>query len=270
MKGSLFKRSTPADPPRAVPSGGARVLTLPALPTAVYAVGDVHGMRRLYAALEAEIVEDARTCGIDGPKLIVLLGDIVDRGPDSAGLIDDLLAPAPIGFQRLVLRGNHEDMMRAFLDNPGQHREWLGYGGDATLLSYGLSPDPTLGFDLPSHQLASMVRTAIPDRHRRFLEELPYGVQLGDYFLCHAGIDPDLPITAQRPEALLWGPPERCDHGPAEMPVIVHGHIPVTDPLISSRRINVDTGAYASGCLTAMRLVTNEAPCPLCVRAEGG
>ncbi|MEJ2020304.1 MAG: metallophosphoesterase, partial [Maritimibacter sp.] len=238
----------------------AHIRTLAEMPAAIYAVGDVHGMRALYQELEARIVEDAATAGINGPKLIVLLGDLIDRGPDSAGLIDDLIAPAPTGFQCLVLRGNHDDKMRDFIANPGQHREWLGYGGDATLASYGLKPDPIHGFNLSPRKLENMVRSAIPETHARFLENLPYGLRVGDYFFCHAGINPETPITAQNPDALLWGDPERIDKAAGSLPVIVHGHIAIDDILITSRRINVDTGAYASGKLSAVRLQANATP----------
>lgn len=246
----------------------AHILSLPEMPAAIYAVGDVHGMRALYSKLEARIISDAEENGIVDAKLILLLGDIVDRGPDSAGLIDDLLTPAPPGFQRLVLRGNHEDKMRAFLNSPGDHREWLGFGGDATLTSYGLQSDPDLGVDLPTRLLENFVRASIPEKHHEFLKTLPYGLRVGDYFFCHAGIDPSIPLHAQHPNTLLWGDPEKIDWASGGLPIIVHGHVPVAEIFISKHRINVDTGAYMSGKLSAVRFRAGESPVGLSVHSK--
>lgn len=251
-------------------TAGHRILSLPRMPVAVYAIGDIHGCRQLYRALEAEIVADARAHGFDGPKLIVSLGDVVDRGPDSAGLIGDLLGPAPEGFRRMTLRGNHEDKMEAFLDDPDGHRVWLNFGGDATLRSYGLQPEnEDRGFDLPASRLKAMVRTAIPEDHRAFLKDLPLALVLDRYILCHAGIDPARKMDAQDPDQLMWGDPALVD-GIDRLPTIVHGHVIVDDPLITPARINIDTGAYRSGLLTAVCLTPADAPRLLGVMGHPG
>lgn len=270
MRGLFGRRSkAEAAASRAQPSGH-RILSLPRMPAAVYAIGDLHGCRSLYRTLEAEIVADARASGYDGPKLIVSLGDVVDRGPDSAGLIADLMRPAPDGFRRVVLRGNHEDKMDDFLDDPDGHRVWLKFGGDATLRSYGLRPeDEDRGFDLPAARLAAMVRTAIPEDHRAFLQSLPLALVLDRYILCHAGIDPARRIDAQDPDQLMWGDPALVD-GTEGLPTVVHGHVIVDEPLVTPARINIDTGAYLSGRLTAVCLTPDTAPRLLGVTGHPG
>lgn len=267
--GGLLRGRSQAKAPQ--PKGQThRILALPRMPVAVYAIGDLHGCRQLYHALEAEIVADARARGLEGPKLIVSLGDVVDRGPDSAGLIADLMAPAPDGFRRVVLRGNHEDKMEAFLDDPDGHRIWLKFGGDATLRSYGLQPeDEDRGFDLPTSRLAAMIRTAIPDDHRAFLRGLPLALTLDRYILCHAGIDPARKVDAQDPDQLMWGDPALAD-GTEGLPTVVHGHVITEAPLVTPARINIDTGAYLSGRLTAVCLTPDAAPRLLGVSGHPG
>lgn len=253
------------------PSGAARILSLRQPPAAVYAVGDVHGCRTLYRALEDAILTDAAARHVDGaPVLIVLLGDLVDRGPDCAGLIEDMLAPPPDGVERVVLRGNHEEMMLRAMVDPAAARDWLAFGGAATLASYGIMSDVERGFDMSPARLSALLAMAIPPAHRRFLAALPYGLQFGDYFLCHAGIDPARSLSDQRPADLIWGPPERIDTAPQmpALPVIVHGHVIVPDVQITARRINLDTGAYATGTLSAVRLVSGDAPFVLSVGAH--
>jgi serine/threonine protein phosphatase 1 len=264
MFGARPAPATVADAPK------ARILSLRTPPAAIYAVGDVHGCRALYQRLEAMILQDAATQFISGPVLIVLLGDIVDRGPDSAGVIDDLQQPAPQGVQRLVLRGNHEEMMLRFLTDPGPNRDWLVFGGNETLASYGVMSDLENGFDLSPTRSAAMLETTIPAPHRAFLASLPYGLHVGEYFLCHAGIDPARPLSEQTPHDLIWGPPDRIDAAsPAQnLPIIVHGHVIVPEVHLRPRRINVDTGAYISGKLSAVRLRPDEPPFVLSVQGK--
>lgn len=269
-KGGIFGRGHRNSAKAPARNDNLRLLTLETMPAAVYAVGDIHGCRQLYADLQAEIVADAKAAGAIGPKLIVLLGDIVDRGPATAGLINDVLASPPEGFQRIVLRGNHEDKMSSFLRGPARHRDWLGFGGAATLRSYGLHPDPDLDFDMPVSRLVMMLDAAIPDSHRQFLDSLPLGLRVGPYFLSHAGFDPDLALEDQDPDTLMWGDPSLVDRGGDSMPISVHGHVIVDAPLITPRRIDVDTGAYSSGRLSAVRLTQGEAPYALSVFGNPG
>ncbi len=235
----------------------ARIFSLQQMPAALYAVGDIHGCYDLYRQLENQIIADGQH--YEGQKLIVILGDMVDRGPQSASLIDHLIAPAPAGFQRLVLRGNHEQLFLDFVKDPRKHRKWLDFGGTDTLLSYNIRPDEKLSFDLPPAQLSKKLHSSIPQTHLDFLAKSPFGLRVGEYFLCHAGIDPQRGLTAQFPEDLLWGDPSRVD-GYADLPTIVHGHVALDAPLITKPRINLDTGAYATGCLTAVRLQHAQQP----------
>lgn len=237
-------------------------LSLNAAPVATYAVGDVHGCADAYKALEAQILADIATQG--GPCLIVLLGDIVDRGAKSAAMIDHLLAPTPAGVQRLVLLGNHEDMFLDFIDAPDGKAAWLGHGGRETLLSYGMSPDRVGNFDMPTERLAMIIGAHVPDHHLAFLRQLPLCLRIGGWFLSHAGFDPDLPLEAQPSEALIWGRPDRIDAAPAgQLPDglrAIHGHVPGETPVVTARRIGIDTGACFGGTLTAVRLIEGQEP----------
>lgn len=249
-----------AGPETAMPTA-ARILTLKRFPDAIYAVGDVHGCCTLYRQMEQQIIADAAQAGISGPKLIVLLGDVVDRGPDSAGMLHHLTSPPPEGFQRLVLRGNHEDMMLAFLSNPAASLRWLDFGGDQTLMSYGLHPEPEQGFAMRPSRLAHMLDTAIPQSHRDWLSALPMGLQVGDLVFAHAGLDPRQSLQEQDPAHLLWGDPEAFDTLAQGTELrLVHGHVIVPSVQLLERRINLDTGAYASGILSAVRLQQDAAP----------
>ncbi len=239
----------------------------PPLPT-IYAVGDVHGRLDLFRAMEAQIAADAAP----GAKLIVLLGDIIDRGPDSAGMIDHLLAPAPAGTTRLCLLGNHEDMALQFLRDPDPRADWLVHGGAEMLASYGIARDIAALRALSRRALAMRIAAHIPQDHLDFLAALPLYLHAGPHYLCHAGVDPAQPLDQQDRRTLLWSrrftdpesPPPR---GLAPGGLVVQGHMPIEAPALRDWRINVDTGAYMTGRLSAVRLVQGLAPVFL---SEGG
>lgn len=234
-------------------AGSPKSITLTQTPAAIYAVGDVHGCYDLYRSLEALIVADGEK--IKGKKLIVLLGDMIDRGPDSASLIDHLVAAPPRGFERIALLGNHEDMMRAFLRRPDRSSRWLrAFGGRETLLSYGMAPDPEKDFELPARRLRHLVDAHIPAEHLAYLNDLPVALFVGDFLFTHAGYDTSKPIEQQNTDDLIWGKPHKADYDDEEYTVI-HGHIPEKEVTILPKRIGVDTGAYFSGCLSAVRLM---------------
>lgn len=224
----------------------------------VYAVGDVHGCAALYRRLEERIVADARETG--KPPCIVLLGDIVDRGMQSATMIDHLLAPPPAGVERLCLRGNHEDMMLRFLEKPSGGATWLDFGGYETLMSYGMRPPGDQGFNLAERQLRLMIDTCIPPSHRAFLQALPYGLIFGDHALVHAGFDHAAPPEAQSKDVLLWAAPQDVDDAAL---TVVHGHTIVDNVVFTAGRIAVDTGAYVTGRLSAVRLMPGHPPAVL-------
>lgn len=214
----------------------------------VYAVGDVHGRIDLLDRLLDLIADDAAGSGA-ARRVVVFLGDYVDRGPRSRQVLDRLAAGPPPGFEWVALDGNHEDMMRGFLDDPSTGPVWLRNGGGATLASYVGAP-PAAG-DAPS-DLRDALADALPGLHRRFLAGLAPSHVEGDYFFAHAGVRPGVALGAQRRDDLLWirGPFLECLAPFGK--VVVHGHSITAHPDDRLNRIGVDTGAYASGRLTAL------------------
>lgn len=219
----------------------------------IYAIGDVHGCLDKLRALETRILADAR--GVGGLKLIVLLGDYVDRGPDSAGVLTHLLAPPPEGFRRICLRGNHDDMLLRLLDGSVDPEWWLGFGGDETLRSYGLDPESLGGNRRALSESVRRLKAAMPASHSRFLANLPVALSTPRYFFCHAGARPGVPLAAQSDEDLMWVRRAFLDHkgAPFEQ-TLVHGHTPARAPFASRYRIGLDTNAARGGKLSAARL----------------
>lgn len=208
----------------------------------VYAIGDVHGcldrLLRVYEQIEADIALRPA-----GSALLIHLGDYVDRGADSAGVLRTLLAPPPAGVtQRLNLLGNHEAMMLDVLQNRDETSvaHWMMNGGAQTLASFGL--DPWSGADewaarLQPEPLGLLRRLALVRR-------------IGGYAFVHAGIRPGVPLAKQSAEDLLWiREPFLSSSVPAEA-VIVHGHTPAQAPQVRPNRIGIDTGAVMGGVLT--------------------
>lgn len=221
-----------------------------------YAIGDVHGRLDLLVDLLARIEEDNRRRP-PAKTWLVFLGDLVDRGPDSRGVVD-LLAHRPPGFARNVfLKGNHEEFFLGVLggdDSGVQH--WLAYGGTECAQSYGLSN----GWMLNSTPTAIMERLVeqVPASHVRFLEEMHDSFRFGDYLFVHAGIRPGVELDRQSSKDLRWIREgfldDQTDHGV----VVVHGHTIVERPEQHSNRIAIDTGAYRYGTLTALGLEGDE------------
>lgn len=245
-----------------------RRLMLRQAPDLVYVVGDVHGCFSQYRALEARILADAAEVAPGVTALIVLLGDLVDRGPKSAQVLDLVLGPSPQGAQRLALAGNHEEMFLAFLDAPRPDAPWLDYGGCETLNSYGIYPPKGQRFaDLTVRLLGQMIATSTTLAHIEALRALPVSLRFPGYLICHAGLDVHAPLAAQTERALMWSNPAdldldiRAGEGPvalqeleAEGLRVVHGHVPGPTAFERPRRISIDTGAYGSGTLSAVRL----------------
>lgn len=225
-----------------------------------YAVGDIHGRADLLAGM-LELLEDraASDARANGPPIVVFLGDYVDRGPDSAVVVEMLLSGRPEGFERRFLMGNHEAAMLAFLQDPMGHRDWIGYGGLETMQDYGVEQPPSAGAtDDELRAVAEVFRKEIPSTHMRFYEELEIGMTIGDYAFVHAGVDPDRPLTDQSPKDLMWIRDRFLEDKRRLEKIIVHGHTPVEVPYVDHRRICVDTGAYVSGRLTAARFEGQE------------
>lgn len=227
----------------------------------LWAVGDIHGCLDLYLTLEARIAAEAEASG--RPQTVVVLGDMIDRGPRVKETLDHLRAEPPGGIVRTCLMGNHEDMLLRFLDRPGENRAWLSFGAWPTLGSYGVSPDPAVPQQDPV-RLATELGAAMGAGTRAFLDGLPIGLTSGPFVLCHAGTAPETPLARQTRHDLMWArhgevgdlrpPPDLGDR------IVVHGHVPVDTPVFDRWRINVDTGAFATGRLTAVRLAAGEPP----------
>ena len=223
--------------------------------TVIYAIGDVHGRSDLLELLTARIVEDAAGRRA-GKRLLVCLGDYVSRGTGSRRVIEMLLAPPPAGFDRVTLRGNHEDLVRRFLDgelNAG--RIWLDYGGVDALAHYGIVPaEPRARDPGAIEDLRARFAAALPAAHRAFLCGLAVCHREGGYFFAHAGVAPGVPLEAQDESDLAWiRKPfleSTLDHGA----VVVHGHCICAEPEVRRNRIGIDTGAYQSGILTCLVL----------------
>jgi serine/threonine protein phosphatase 1 len=217
----------------------ARRLAVPERPRLLYAIGDVHGCLDALLALEARIVADAGDA--EGEKWLVHLGDYVDRGPQSAEVIEHLLGPAPDGFRRICLCGNHDAAMLGVLHGSLPIEDWLALGGDATLRSYGLDPRGLVGFRLGRSAASRRHKLLahIPEDHIAFLEGLPYLLTVPGYVFVHAGL-------WIRDEFLL------SDHDFGVR--VVHGHTIAEEPELLPHRIGLDTGCFATGRLTALRI----------------
>lgn len=231
-------------------------VTLEEFEGTVYVIGDVHGCLDHLISLEEKIFKDADT--EVGQKLLVYIGDTVDRGPNSFGVIEHLLSPAPSGFERICLKGNHEQMMQRFLQKPGSAMEWLDFGGRETLLSYG-AQSRDLFFNEPTipRKFKTLLKRIIPDEHLLFLSEMPHAISLKKYFIAHAGVNPNLPLSRQSIRDLLWGAPDFLGAQLSYSKTIVHGHFVRAQPGFADGKISIDTGAYASGRISAAKL-TND------------
>ena len=202
-------------------------------PAAIYAIGDVHGCVDQLIALEAAIAADGNN--IEGEKWLVTLGDHIDRGPSSAAVIDRVMGPAPEGYRRFSLNGNHEHLMLDFLDDPQRHAYWLEEGGTETLESYGA--------------------TGVPQAHLDFIKALPAYLSLPGWLFVHAGIRPGIPLAFQTDEDLIW---IRAPFLTSQLTGglrVVHGHTPGKDIMVTPHRIDVDTQCFHTGKLSAVRVM---------------
>jgi len=213
----------------------------------VYAVGDIHGCAALLDILHEGIAEDARDTG--GDRRIVYLGDYIDRGNDSKGVVDRVRSKIPSGFTAHYVKGNHDAALLDFLEDPETYRAWRSFGAADTLLSYGVRPPI---YDSEEQRIAARdaLARALPPEHLAFFRALELKVTLGDYVFVHAGIRPGISIESQSEEDLLWIRDEFLASTLTHDKVVVHGHTPLSAPARTANRISVDTGAYATGILT--------------------
>lgn len=245
MFGKLF-RATPV-------SDGHRITRTPP-DTIVWAIGDIHGCSDLLRALTDAVLDDVAACQ---PKetVLVFLGDYVDRGPDSKGVLD-LLSDLSRRTDTQVhfLRGNHEERMEAFLSQPQLGPGWCEYGGRECLGSFGIVPPGASDGPELWEEASRSLNAALDENHRAVLASLKASVALGDFFFAHAGAEPGVPLGEQDPEALMWIRGRFLNDRNAFEKMIVHGHTPEPEVHVDNRRVGIDTGAYATGVLTALRL----------------
>ena len=215
----------------------------------IYAIGDIHGAADALDALLKKIGKDAG--GLEKARLI-FLGDYVDRGPDSKGVIERLVSLQKNYSDAVFLKGNHEAVMLDFLSDPEEALEWLDWGGDETLRSYGVRGALTKS----EEDLSAALTDALPENHREFLETLKLMHRAGDYLFVHAGVRPGVAIDDQDEEDLLWIRKQFHEAPANRRPefTVVHGHHPTKKPVDAGWRVGVDTGACWSGVLTAVRL----------------
>lgn len=217
----------------------------------VYAVGDIHGRADLVAQLQRKIELDAAEHPEKDMHLIYL-GDYIDRGPESRAVLERLSTQPPAGLNTHFLMGNHEQAMLTFLAEPAGYAQWLEYGGLATVESYLSDRGPVDLSDLM--ELGAMLSDAVPAHQLEFLRNLELYLCLGDYLFVHAGLRPGVPLEDQQPDDLLWIRGEFLRSDSPHPYVVVHGHH-VGDTIdVRANRICVDTGAYATGCLSCLIL----------------
>lgn len=219
----------------------------------VYAVGDLHGRSDLLERLLVRISDDAATRPA-ARRTLVYLGDYVDRGHDAKGVIDRILQGPPDGFEQVCLMGNHESWLLDFLGDARAGAGWFMNGGVATLASYGVAVSHG-GNRLERLETAQDAFTkALPETHLNFLENLRYLWRAGDYVFVHAGVRPGIPLADQDPDDLLWIRDDFLASTEDFGAVIVHGHTIKDHPDERPNRIGIDTGAFATGCLTCLCL----------------
>jgi serine/threonine protein phosphatase 1 len=235
----IFARNSDAQPRPAIPPGQR-----------VYAIGDIHGRLDLFEALvEAIEADDAAAAPAD--TTVILLGDLVDRGPGSAGVIE-LAREWQQRRKVRILLGNHEEMFLRSFEEPEMFRHFLRHGGRETILSYGVSRYQFAQTTLEEAQ--AMMNAVVPLQDRAFLESFEDMIVIGDYVFVHAGIDPRVPLDAQKQHDLRWIREPFLSHAEPHELVVVHGHTIREAPDDCGNRIGIDTGAFMTGRLTALVL----------------
>lgn len=240
----LFKRNNkkdkaPGEPPT------------PDKNTRLYAVGDVHGRLDLFNDLLKAIKKDAKSFA--GKTQLILLGDYIDRGPESAGVIETIVSGGLPCDKQICLRGNHEEAMLNFADGSPAAYGWLQYGGLEALQSYGIKTEELIkGSGNPMKRLRDALLDAVPKAHMQFLKRLPFSYTNGDYFFVHAGVRPKVPLLAQDLGDMLWIREDFLKYKKPFEQFIIHGHTITTEPDVQTNRIGIDTGAYKTGVLTCL------------------
>jgi serine/threonine protein phosphatase 1 len=235
-------------------AGEWRAKSLPA-GERVYAVGDIHGRLDLLVEMQSLILAHA----LSQPRsvTVVWLGDYVDRGPSSREVIDQLIAFSAGPLRSIFLMGNHEEALLRFLIDPRSGHQWCNFGGLATLISYGVDVSK-FRLGRGAGKTRSDFLAALPRSHQDFLLALSFSFAIGDFFFCHAGVRPGVDLDKQDPQDLIWIRDEFLYCGEDFGKMIVHGHTPVREPELRRNRVNVDTGAFATGRLTCAVIEESE------------
>ena len=215
-----------------------------------YAIGDLHGCLGLTLKLLEKIQAD-NAYRDPANTYVIFLGDLIDRGPDSRGVLE-LLIDFPYDFASpLFIMGNHEEMMvRGLMGEPGLLPDWLEYGGYECADSYGIPRSELLGQQ--PEALEYVLRSAIPKRHVLFMRDFLESVQFGDFLFAHAGIRPGVPLNEQSGRELRWIRSPFLEFKGSHGLVVVHGHTISEDVEVKHNRIGLDTGAYKTGKLSAI------------------
>ncbi len=215
----------------------------------IFAIGDVHGradlLDQVFRRIDAHIAAHPV-----GRPIQILIGDYIDRGPHSREVLDRLIERAESN-EMVLLKGNHETFVFDFLRDPSMLQSWSQMGGLETLMSYGVTP--CLNPDAKTQkELAIALQAVLPKSHLTFLGSLQSSFSCGEFFFAHAGVRPRVPLAKQREEDLLWIRDDFLLYEEEFGKIIVHGHTPVPEIDIRPNRINIDTGAYATGRLTCL------------------
>ncbi len=217
----------------------------------IHIIGDVHGCYNELKLLEQQIVSKTKIG--DQKHLIIMVGDYVDKGPGSSKVIDHLIAPPPDGFDRICLLGNHDLVMSQFIDGNFRLQDWMAMGGQETLYSYGLDPEH-LEQRYNKKDINRLIKERIPDTHKRFLKQLPITLEIGNILVVHAGIKVGVSVDKQKEWDLLNIRDDFYRKSGELKYWVFHGHTPVSSVSIDHRRVNVDTGAFMTGRLSAIKL----------------
>lgn len=220
----------------------------------VYAVGDIHGRADLLNEMHRLIADDAAQLTPGTERIVVYVGDYVDRGLESQQVVEDLLDDPLPHFRSVYLMGNHDAWLLSFLVDAKVGATWLRYGGDVTLHSYGVRLG--LPAEEPGHydKLQDALRARVPRDHVDFLQNLELSFETGDYLFVHAGVRPGVALDQQTADDLLWIREPFLSWKRDFGRVVVHGHTVETEPIVRSNRIGIDTGACWTGCLTCLVL----------------